>query len=99
MEIDIADDLLTVLLLYSIPDSYESFRIAIESRDELPVPEMLKIKLLYNYRTEYCLICILFYFQEQENQRRKGVSWHPPLIPLAHAHNNQALCCVMFFPE
>lgn len=30
LEIQIADDLLTILLLYSIPDSYENFRIAIE---------------------------------------------------------------------
>ncbi|GBL98971.1 hypothetical protein AVEN_227489-1 [Araneus ventricosus] len=43
MEIEIANDLLTILLLYSIPESYENFRIAIESRDELPSPETLKI--------------------------------------------------------
>ncbi|GBM59297.1 hypothetical protein AVEN_60645-1 [Araneus ventricosus] len=46
MEIEIANDLLTILLLYSIPESYENFRIAIESRDELPSPETLKIKLI-----------------------------------------------------
>ncbi|GBN89303.1 hypothetical protein AVEN_263297-1 [Araneus ventricosus] len=45
-EIEIANDLLTILLLYSIPESYEYFRIAIESIDELPSPETLKIKLL-----------------------------------------------------
>ncbi|GBN82112.1 hypothetical protein AVEN_509-1 [Araneus ventricosus] len=45
-EIEIANDLLTILLLYSIPESYENFRIAIESRDELPSPETLKIKLI-----------------------------------------------------
>ncbi|KRY44405.1 Retrovirus-related Pol polyprotein from transposon TNT 1-94 [Trichinella britovi] len=46
MDMEIADDLLSILLLYAIPDSYENFRIAIESRDELPKPEVLKIKLL-----------------------------------------------------
>ncbi|KRX56900.1 Retrovirus-related Pol polyprotein from transposon TNT 1-94 [Trichinella sp. T9] len=46
MDLEIADDLLSILLLYAIPDSYESFRVAIESRDELPKPEVLKIKLL-----------------------------------------------------
>ncbi|GBN23740.1 hypothetical protein AVEN_180037-1 [Araneus ventricosus] len=45
-EMEIANDLLTILLLYSIPESYENFRIAIESRDELPSPETLKIKLI-----------------------------------------------------
>ncbi|GBM36055.1 hypothetical protein AVEN_254862-1 [Araneus ventricosus] len=46
MEVEIANDLLTILLLYSIPESYENVRIAIESRDELPSPETLKIKLI-----------------------------------------------------
>ncbi|GBO02803.1 hypothetical protein AVEN_8815-1 [Araneus ventricosus] len=45
-EMEIANDLLTILLLYSIPESYENFRIAIESRDELPSLETLKIKLI-----------------------------------------------------
>ncbi|KRY46237.1 hypothetical protein T03_12930 [Trichinella britovi] len=38
MDLEIADDLLSILLLYAIPDSYGSFR-AIGSRDELPKPE------------------------------------------------------------
>ncbi|KRX69779.1 Retrovirus-related Pol polyprotein from transposon TNT 1-94 [Trichinella sp. T6] len=38
MDLEIADDLLWILLLYAIPDSYGSFR-AIGSRDELPKPE------------------------------------------------------------
>ncbi|GBN43486.1 hypothetical protein AVEN_214443-1, partial [Araneus ventricosus] len=46
MEIKIANDLLTILLLYSISVSYENFRIAIEFRDELPSLEALKIKLI-----------------------------------------------------
>ncbi|GBM36658.1 hypothetical protein AVEN_221932-1 [Araneus ventricosus] len=35
-----------VEFLCSIPESYENLRIAIESRDELPSPETLKIKLI-----------------------------------------------------
>ena len=34
MEIEIHEDLLSVLLLYSLPSTYENFRCAIESRDE-----------------------------------------------------------------
>lgn len=54
MEILVAEDLLSILLLYSIPESYENFRCAIEARDELPSPEALKIKLLeeFNARKE-----------------------------------------------
>ena len=54
MEILVAEDLLAILLLYSIPDSFENFRCAIEARDELPTPEALKIKLLeeFNARKE-----------------------------------------------
>lgn len=54
MEILVAEDLLAILLLYSIPDSYKNFRCAIEARDELPSAEALKIKLHeeYNARKE-----------------------------------------------
>lgn len=41
MEVPINDDLLSILLLYSLPSSFDSFRVAIESRDELPKPETL----------------------------------------------------------
>ena len=39
IEIAINPDLLTVMLLYSLPGSFENFRCAIESRDNLPTPE------------------------------------------------------------
>jgi hypothetical protein len=32
MDININDDLLAIMMLYSLPASYENFRIAIESR-------------------------------------------------------------------
>ena len=46
MDIVVTDDLLSILLLYSIPNAYENFKYAIESRDQLPTPDVLKIKLL-----------------------------------------------------
>ena len=46
MEIEINEDLLAILLLYSLPGSYENFRCAIESRDELPTSEALKVKII-----------------------------------------------------
>jgi len=46
MEIEINKDLLTILLLYSLPKNFENFRCAIESRDTLPDPEVLKIKII-----------------------------------------------------
>jgi len=46
MNVDINKDLLSIMLLYSLPQSYENFRCAIESRDNLTMPENLKIKIL-----------------------------------------------------
>jgi len=43
------DDLLTILLLYSIPEEYEQFRIAIETQENLISTEALKIKLVDEY--------------------------------------------------
>ena len=46
MEVEINQDLLTILVLYSLPGSFENFRCAIESRDELSDSEALKIKII-----------------------------------------------------
>ena len=46
MEIEINGDLLSIMLLYSLPSSFENFRCAIESRDNLPDVETLKIKIM-----------------------------------------------------
>lgn len=51
MGIVIHDDLLAIMLLYSLPASYENFRCAIESRDELPKPEQLKVKIIEEYNS------------------------------------------------
>ncbi|KAK9730301.1 7 transmembrane sweet-taste receptor of 3 GCPR [Popillia japonica] len=42
----INEDLLSIMMLHSLPPFFETFRIAIESRDQLPSPENLKIKIL-----------------------------------------------------
>lgn len=42
----IHDDIITILLLRSIPNSYEDFRIAIETEKKFPTFEALRIKLL-----------------------------------------------------
>ncbi|XP_050672420.1 uncharacterized protein LOC126970513 isoform X1 [Leptidea sinapis] len=46
MDIPINKDLLSIMMLYSLPQSFENFRIAIESRDDLPDPDNLKIKII-----------------------------------------------------
>lgn len=46
MDVDVHKDLMSILLLYSLPASYENFRCAIESRDELPSAEILKVKII-----------------------------------------------------
>ena len=49
MDIDINGDLLTIMHLYSLPSSFDNFRCAIESRDKLPEPDPLKIKILEEF--------------------------------------------------
>jgi hypothetical protein len=44
--IEINGDLLSIMLLYSLPSSFENFRCAIESRDSLPNVENLKVKIV-----------------------------------------------------
>lgn len=46
MEVDINKDLQAIMLLYSLPPCFENFRCAIESRDDLPSPEVLRIKVI-----------------------------------------------------
>lgn len=45
MDVDFNKDVLTVMLLRSLPEKYENFKCAISSRDELPTPEALRIKM------------------------------------------------------
>lgn len=46
MKTNIPDEMLSVLLLYSIPKDFENFRSEIEELDELPDPQVLKCKIL-----------------------------------------------------
>ncbi|CAB0000589.1 unnamed protein product, partial [Nesidiocoris tenuis] len=46
MEIEIHDDLLSIMMLYSLSPEFENFRVAIESRDKLPTPYELRIKII-----------------------------------------------------
>jgi len=45
MDVNI-NDLLSIMLLYSLSVSYENFRCAMETRDELFKAEVLKVKIL-----------------------------------------------------
>ncbi|KFD64702.1 hypothetical protein M514_23160 [Trichuris suis] len=42
----IDDDLLSIMMLLMLPPNYDSFRQAMETRDDLPRPDALKIKIL-----------------------------------------------------
>ncbi|KZC14392.1 hypothetical protein WN55_06998 [Dufourea novaeangliae] len=44
--INIPDELLSIMLLNSLPTEYEAFCITIESRDDIPSVESLKLKLI-----------------------------------------------------
>jgi len=51
MQVDIHPDLLTIMLLNSLPESFENFKCAIETRDDLPTPENLKIKIIEQWES------------------------------------------------
>ena len=46
MNIEINKNLFSIMMLYSLPVSFENFRCAIGTRDELPNAEALKVKIL-----------------------------------------------------
>lgn len=46
MDIEINEDLLSIMLLYSLPNSFENFCVAIESRDDLTTSDILRIKII-----------------------------------------------------
>lgn len=50
MDIEVNDDLLSILLLDSLPDVFDNFRCAIESRDDLPKPDALRIKIIEEFQ-------------------------------------------------
>ena len=50
MDIVVNDDLLSIMPLDSLPDTFENFRCAMESRDDLPKPDDLRIKIMEEYQ-------------------------------------------------
>lgn len=46
LTVQVSTELQSIMLLHSLPDSFENFRCAIESRDALAPPEHLKVKIL-----------------------------------------------------
>ncbi len=50
MNVEVNDDLLSIMLLDSLPENFENFRCAMESRDDLPKPEDLRIKIMEEYQ-------------------------------------------------
>ena len=44
--IKLQEELLVIMLLASLPKSYENFVVALETRDELPKMNLVKIKLI-----------------------------------------------------
>ncbi|XP_071054082.1 uncharacterized protein [Onthophagus taurus] len=62
MNLEINEDLLTIIMLYSLPEKFENFRIAIETRDDLPKPEVQRIKILEEYEAR----------EERENKQTEG---------------------------
>uniref|UniRef100_A0A5S6QDR0 CCHC-type domain-containing protein n=1 Tax=Trichuris muris TaxID=70415 RepID=A0A5S6QDR0_TRIMR len=42
----IDDDLLSIMMLLTLPPAYDSFKQAVEAQDDLPKPEVLKVKIL-----------------------------------------------------
>ena len=46
LNVTVDGDILSILILYSIPSSFDNFRVAMESRDTLIDPDSLKIKIL-----------------------------------------------------
>ncbi|GBM45587.1 hypothetical protein AVEN_151965-1 [Araneus ventricosus] len=51
LDIVIDEDLTSVMLLYSLPANFETFIVAIESRDELPKLDTLRIKIIDEWQS------------------------------------------------
>lgn len=67
MAIDLNSDLLFMIMVYGLPSSYDNFRIAVKSRDQLPSPEDLKIKIIEESETRRNTIT-----DAEKTNRREG---------------------------
>jgi len=54
--IDIPEEILSIILLSSLPNAYDNFVIAIEARDKLPSIETLKVKLLEEAQRRHSVV-------------------------------------------
>lgn len=52
MKIHFHPDVVSIALLYSLPASFEQFKLSIEARDELPSADVLKAKILEHAETQ-----------------------------------------------
>lgn len=82
IDIKLPDELLSIILLSSLPKSYENFVVAIESRDELPKAHTLKAKLTEegsrregDVLTEHSNGEAAF-FSKQQRQQKQHTSQH-----------------------
>lgn len=51
MDVEINGNLLTIILLYSLPSRFENIRCAIGTRDQLSDAESLKVKIIEEYES------------------------------------------------
>jgi len=82
MNVGIDLELISIMLLYSLPSSFENFRCAVESRDVLPTPDVLRVKIIEEsdarQRDNKAILDAMFsskskpYFQNKKQFKSKG---------------------------
>lgn len=55
MNINFSDDVVAIVLLYSLPPSLDTFRCAIEANSTFPKPEELKMKIMDEFRARHSI--------------------------------------------
>ena len=82
MDIDINEELLTTLLLNSLPDSYDNFSGNMRCRDKLPNPDECKIKILEEFerrksrtkRDEQAMLAAKRYYSNKNTNNKPSSS-------------------------
>lgn len=92
IDIKIPDELMSIILLSSLPKSYENFVVAIESRDELPKVQVLKTKLLEEGNRRESNVTVQHdgeaaFFSKQQQQKQHKSQHHGK--PQHHQHHQQ----------
>lgn len=98
MNVKINDDLLSIMLLHTLPDTFENFACAIKSRDALPTPEILKIKVMEewesrNQKTEKSEEAGLIARNYQKNNNGKQSEYFPYECRRCHKKGHKAQDC------